>query len=576
MTAITGDPTMKCLPSSVVNKPTDSVVSDLEDTTETTTLDGSSLFDAEVELSPVDETTPTSTAATPPIPQTIIPKLDYASIPSFDQFTDLTNDDHYIKIPRDWQVLVADIEGSTKAIEAGRYRDVNTIGVSCIAAVRNAIVGLNKKQQKFNQDFPYVFGGDGASLVVPPHHFDAACDALRALQTLAQTNYQMHLRIGSTSVGLLEDQGNVVVEVAKYEIASGMCIALFRGGGLALADTWIKAGQGRIESVEEYCLDEEENEVGGEEEGEDADSEEEEEAVDEEEASINRRRTPEANLEGLSCRWNKIPSKHGCVLSLLVMHNEDVYSNEFLSRRAMEALTDDEDSAAPFVDKDKKPSSSQIYNQVLVKLGEILAPQNSLAKANPVNLEAATYKSAGEMIEDENRLHADRKRSLSFWTGRAVEIGLCHLIFRMKKLQTAIIDAPAYTQAMRTHSDHLKFDDMIRGVIDCTLEQADEIESYLNGLHREGRQIFFGLQRSQNTLMTCLLEDTNAGNHVHFVDGDLGGYAVAAKDLKLQLGNYALAKRGMSIRLNLTKQHSQNRKMKKKRSRRKLRRNITE
>ena len=257
------------------------------------------------------------------------------------------------------------------------------------------------------------------------------------------------------------------------------------------------------------------------------------------------------------------------------MHNEDVYSNEFISRQALEALTDDEDSTGPFADKDEKSSSSRIYHKVLLKLGEILAPQNSLAKANPVNLEAATYKAAGEMIEDENRLHTNRKRSLSFWTGRAVEIGLCHVIFRMKQLQTAIINTPEYTQARRTHSDYLKFDDMIRGVIDCTPEQADEIESYLNGLHKEGRQIFFGLQRSQNTLMTCLLEDTNAGNHVHFVDGDLGGYAVAAKDLKLQLGNYALAKRGMSVRLNLSKQHSQKRPIQKK-SRRKVRRNITE
>jgi len=44
--------------------------------------------------------------------------------------------------------------------------------------------------------------------------------------------------------------------------------------------------------------------------------------------------------------------------------------------------------------------------------------------------------------------------------------------------------------------------------------------------------------------MTCLLTDTNDGNHIHFVDGDLGGYAVAAKMLKLQLGKYTMGKRG--------------------------------
>lgn len=562
-----------------VVKPTDpaSVVSSDMDATETTVdASQSSLFG---DLPTVEEATaPTNDALDADIPatvSTIVPKLDYASIPSFDKFTDLTNDDHYLRLPRDWQVLVADIEGSTKLIEAGRYRDVNTIGVSCIAAVRNALKALPKgptESAKFNEDFPYVFGGDGASIVVAPHQFDAACDALRAVQTLSDTNYGMHLRIGSIPIAMLEDEGKVVVEVARYEIADGMCTACFRGGGLALADTWIKAGQGRIEQLPE--VEEQEDDESGEEEEEDHSDGEEEDISDgeeEEEEPVKKGGQPQANLDGLSCRWNKIPSKNGCVLSVLVMHNEDVYSIDFLSRHELEALTSDEESTTG-EDPNKKPSSSRLYGKVLLKLADILAPQNSLARANPVNTELATYKSAGEMIEEENHLHTNQKRSLSFWTGRAVEIGLCHVIFRMKQLQHAIIDAPAYTEAMRTHADHCKFDDMIRMVLDCTPEQADEIDAYLQSLHRDGKQVFYGTQRSQHTLMTCLLEDTNDGNHVHFVDGDLGGYAVAAKDMKLQLGNYALAKRGMNIRLKLGKQNSQKQKQKKKR---KLRKTIT-
>jgi hypothetical protein len=99
-------------------------------------------------------------------------------------------------------------------------------------------------------------------------------------------------------------------------------------------------------------------------------------------------------------------------------------------------------------------------------------------------------------------------------------------------------------QAIRTHADHRKFDDMIRMVIDCTDRQADAIEEALKELYDDNRQVFYGTQRSKHTIMTCLLTDTNEGNHIHFVDGDLGGYAYAAKSLRMQLGTYSLGKRG--------------------------------
>ena len=38
-----------------------------------------------------------------------------------------------------------------------------------------------------------------------------------------------------------------------------------------------------------------------------------------------------------------------------------------------------------------------------------------------------------------------------------------------------------------------------------------------------------------NTLMTCYVNSVTPGNHIHFVDGDNGGYAIAAKELKSQI-----------------------------------------
>ncbi len=61
-------------------------------------------------------------------------------------------------VPDDWVIVIGDIEGSTEQVE-GRYKSVNLVGAAVIAAVLNALPDL---------DIPFVFGGDGAALVVPP------------------------------------------------------------------------------------------------------------------------------------------------------------------------------------------------------------------------------------------------------------------------------------------------------------------------------------------------------------------------------------------------------------------------
>lgn len=55
----------------------------------------------------------------------------------------------------------------------------------------------------------------------------------------------------------------------------------------------------------------------------------------------------------------------------------------------------------------------------------------------------------------------------------------------------------------------------------------------LSAEHRAGR-LCFGIHTSDTALMTCVIDGYD-GNHVHFVDGADGGYALAAKELKGQL-----------------------------------------
>lgn len=48
--------------------------------------------------------------------------------------------------------MCGDIRGSTRAIEEGRYKQVNMVGAAVITAVLNACAGY---------EIPFVVGGDG-------------------------------------------------------------------------------------------------------------------------------------------------------------------------------------------------------------------------------------------------------------------------------------------------------------------------------------------------------------------------------------------------------------------------------
>ena len=81
----------------------------------------------------------------------------YAHLPVFDDFARLTDPALYSPLPDGWVLGISDIVQSTAAIAAGRYKVVNTAAAAVIADVANALGG---------HDFPFVFGGDGASFAL--------------------------------------------------------------------------------------------------------------------------------------------------------------------------------------------------------------------------------------------------------------------------------------------------------------------------------------------------------------------------------------------------------------------------
>lgn len=198
----------------------------------------------------------------------------YSELPTLEHFVEITNSQNFFPVHPDWYIVITDIMGSTQAIEAGRYKDVNILGVSSIIAI------LNRAK---NLEIPFVFGGDGASLLIPPSLFLDAKQALLATQDMAKREFNLGLRVGIVPVATVRD-ANYDVRVAKVRVSPKYTQAVFTGGGLTYATELVK----NPETSEIYSLSS---------------------------SGI----IPQADFSGLVCPWQDIPSQHGEILSLIVM-----------------------------------------------------------------------------------------------------------------------------------------------------------------------------------------------------------------------------------------------------------------
>lgn len=208
----------------------------------------------------------------------------YANLVPLDNFADITKPAKFVPVPNDWYILITDIVESTKAIEQGRYKDVNLLGACSIIAVLNVA-------QKI--DIPFVFGGDGASILIPPILYASAKQALLAIQQLAQSEFNLDLRIGIVPVSTVVD-ANYALKIAKLRVSENYSQAVVTGGGLTYATQLVKASGDdnlyRLMPSETF------------------------ENVD---------------LSGLECRWQDIPSLHEEVLSLIILETSQATRNSY-------------------------------------------------------------------------------------------------------------------------------------------------------------------------------------------------------------------------------------------------------
>ncbi|MGY4748723.1 DUF3095 domain-containing protein [Pannonibacter sp. Q-1] len=200
------------------------------------------------------------------------PASFYALLPTFTEFAGVADAGGYAPVPDDWIVCIADILQSTAAIAAGRYKDVNMVGVAVISALTNKL-GVDQ--------VPFVFGGDGATVLVPPEASGVAAEALAGVARLAGQVFALDLRTALIPVSALRARGTDVL-VRKFELSPGNYLAMFSGDGLQLAETILKdpdAVRPFLSGVEAPA---------------------------------------DPDLTGFSCRWEPLPSRHGQMVSLMV------------------------------------------------------------------------------------------------------------------------------------------------------------------------------------------------------------------------------------------------------------------
>ncbi len=205
------------------------------------------------------------------------------------------------------------------------------------------------------------------------------------------------------------------------------------------------------------------------------------------------------DIDGLSCRWEPLTPTHGQMVAVIVacVGGDESETLGRLRERIQGVLGGDETVAAPVSDGSLKfvwpPRNLGMEARMLVGLG---GSMRRLLQLGIESLAQAWAEKFGKRVGP--------------------------------------YDAPAYRKEMVAQTDFRKFAGFLRLVLDITPLQADALERVLADERKAGR-VCYGMHRADQGLMTCLVFDLAASDHVHFIDGADGGFYLAAAELKRQM-----------------------------------------
>lgn len=197
-------------------------------------------------------------------------KYFYRDLPFIANEEELFRDDSYHQIPPDWLAIIADIKDSSQAIDEGQYKNINIISVAAIIGAKNACGDL---------DIPYIFGGDGAHIFIPPEKEEATKEALSLTKMRATEEFNLELRISFIPMKTIKENGGDIY-LAKLQLSPSAFIAMSKGNGIEIAEHLTR-------TTEQF--------------------------------EIPMQRSTNYNAyEGFECKWDSIQSKRGEILTLII------------------------------------------------------------------------------------------------------------------------------------------------------------------------------------------------------------------------------------------------------------------
>ncbi|MEJ1157620.1 DUF3095 domain-containing protein [Prosthecomicrobium sp. N25] len=205
------------------------------------------------------------------------------------------------------------------------------------------------------------------------------------------------------------------------------------------------------------------------------------------------------DLTGLSCRWSPLKSRSGVILSIIAV-----------------------------------PAAGADFPRYLDLVRDIAdLCHGAIADGNPVSVEGLALGYPAWAIGAEVRTRA--KGRLAAWLKANFEVAVVNLL---KVLPGSVggFELLPYKADTAANSDFRKFDDGLKMTVDVSPALADRIEARL----AEGARLGlckYGVQRQDEALITCLVPTARQRDHMHFIDGAAGGYALAAARLKGRLSH---------------------------------------
>jgi len=202
------------------------------------------------------------------------------------------------------------------------------------------------------------------------------------------------------------------------------------------------------------------------------------------------------DLTGLSCRWNPIESHHGDIVSIIAIPGGGGTDAEF----------------------------QQLVSDIVALAGEQERGGHPVPATGP-NLGLVPR---GMRYE----LSATAPKGKRLWPSIVIvtQVWLTYIFDRLNR-PAGGFDPKLYKSDVSRNSDFRKFDDGLKMTIDVGGDVLKKIETRLERAAQAGI-CRYGLHRQNSALVTCIVPSPMTRDHMHFIDGAAGGYAMAASNLK--------------------------------------------